>query len=112
MYLHRVWLFMTCVDSVVERRALRETVFPKLHEHCRHTLGLDVRVSSRCLNPTRCREHGHFCLVATAAQEVLRLFPSFCPFDADTAGRIFNEEFNVDVTTSLIQVSFRMKFKT
>ncbi|KAK5868545.1 hypothetical protein PBY51_009548 [Eleginops maclovinus] len=31
-------------DSVVERRALRESVFPKLREHCRHTLGLDVRV--------------------------------------------------------------------
>lgn len=46
-----VWLFMLCADSVVERRALRETVFPKLGEHCRHTLGLDVRVSPCCLKP-------------------------------------------------------------
>lgn len=35
-----------CLDSVLERRALRESVFPKLREHCRHTLGLDVRVST------------------------------------------------------------------
>uniref|UniRef100_A0A3Q3FW50 NACHT and WD repeat domain-containing protein 2-like n=1 Tax=Labrus bergylta TaxID=56723 RepID=A0A3Q3FW50_9LABR len=34
----------TCIDSVVERRALRENVFPKLRELCRHTLGLDLRV--------------------------------------------------------------------
>lgn len=89
MYLCRVWLFMMCVDSVVERRALRETVFPKLHEHCRHTLGLDVRVSSCCLNPTHCRPHGHFCWVVTAARE-----------DADSAGRIFSEELNVHVTST------------
>lgn len=31
-------------DSVMERRGLRERVFPKLREYCRHTLGLDVRV--------------------------------------------------------------------
>ena len=31
-------------DSVVERRALRETVFPKLREHCRNTHGLDLMV--------------------------------------------------------------------
>ncbi|XP_034721604.1 NACHT and WD repeat domain-containing protein 2 isoform X2 [Etheostoma cragini] len=31
-------------DSVVERRALRENVFPKLIEHCRNTLGLEVRL--------------------------------------------------------------------
>ncbi|XP_036933089.1 NACHT and WD repeat domain-containing protein 2 isoform X2 [Acanthopagrus latus] len=31
-------------DSVVERRALRESVFPRLREHCRRTLGLDVTV--------------------------------------------------------------------
>lgn len=105
-----VWLFMMCVDSVVERRALRETVFPKLREHCRHTLGLDVRVSSWCLNLTHCREHGLFCLVVTAAQKVLCLFPSFCPFGAEAAGRKFNKELNVDVTTTgTINV---LKFKT
>ncbi|XP_055370184.1 LOW QUALITY PROTEIN: NACHT and WD repeat domain-containing protein 2 [Betta splendens] len=31
-------------DSVVERRALREGVFPRFRQHCRHALGLDVRV--------------------------------------------------------------------
>ena len=31
-------------DSVVERRALRETVFPRLREHCRNTHGLDLMV--------------------------------------------------------------------
>lgn len=41
-----LFVFMLCTDSVVERRALRESVFPKLREHCRHTLGLDVRVST------------------------------------------------------------------
>ncbi|XP_029302325.1 NACHT and WD repeat domain-containing protein 2 [Cottoperca gobio] len=39
-----LFVFMVCKDSVVERKALRERVFPKLREHCRHTLGLDVRV--------------------------------------------------------------------
>lgn len=34
-----------CADSVVERRALREQVFPAFRQHCRHALGLDVRVS-------------------------------------------------------------------
>lgn len=37
---------MLCADSVVERRALRESVFPRLREHCRRTLGLDVTVSA------------------------------------------------------------------
>uniref|UniRef100_A0A4W5QW13 NACHT domain-containing protein n=1 Tax=Hucho hucho TaxID=62062 RepID=A0A4W5QW13_9TELE len=32
------------VYSVVERRALREGVFPRLREHCRHTHGLDFKV--------------------------------------------------------------------
>lgn len=54
-----VWIhvFVLCVDSVVERRALREGVFPKLREHCRHTLGLDLRVSTHScfLNAARCR---------------------------------------------------------
>ncbi|XP_072318013.1 NACHT and WD repeat domain-containing protein 2-like isoform X2 [Eucyclogobius newberryi] len=31
-------------DSVVERKALREAVFPRFREHCRHALGLDFRV--------------------------------------------------------------------
>lgn len=37
---------MLCTDSVVERRALRDSVFPRFREHCRHSLGLDVRVST------------------------------------------------------------------
>lgn len=40
-----VFVFLLCTDSVVERRALRETVFPELREHYRNTLGVDVRVS-------------------------------------------------------------------
>lgn len=40
-----LFVFMLCVDSVVERRSLRESVFPKLREQCRNALGLDVRVS-------------------------------------------------------------------
>uniref|UniRef100_A0A3Q3AJW4 NACHT domain-containing protein n=1 Tax=Kryptolebias marmoratus TaxID=37003 RepID=A0A3Q3AJW4_KRYMA len=35
-----------CADSVTERRDLREKVFPRFGEHCRRSLGLDVRVSS------------------------------------------------------------------
>lgn len=34
-----------CADSVAERRALGDKVFPAFRQHCRHTLGLDVRVS-------------------------------------------------------------------
>ncbi|XP_040901534.1 NACHT and WD repeat domain-containing protein 2 isoform X2 [Toxotes jaculatrix] len=40
----KLYLCSNPEDSVVERRALREHVFPKLTEHCRNTLGLDVRV--------------------------------------------------------------------
>ncbi|XP_026171557.1 NACHT and WD repeat domain-containing protein 2 [Mastacembelus armatus] len=40
----KLYLCSNPEDSIVERRALRENVFPKLREHCRHTLGLDVRV--------------------------------------------------------------------
>ncbi|XP_056138863.1 NACHT and WD repeat domain-containing protein 2-like [Lampris incognitus] len=40
----KVYLSSNPEDSAVERRALRETVFPRLREHCRHTLGVDVRV--------------------------------------------------------------------
>ncbi|XP_030600712.1 NACHT and WD repeat domain-containing protein 2 [Archocentrus centrarchus] len=40
----KVYLCSNPEDSVVERRALRETVFPRFREHCRHSLGLDVRV--------------------------------------------------------------------
>ncbi|CAJ1065607.1 hypothetical protein L3Q82_018869%2C partial [Xyrichtys novacula] len=40
----KLYLCSNPEDSVVERRALRENVFPKLGEHCRHTLGLDLRV--------------------------------------------------------------------
>ncbi|KAM4566138.1 NACHT and WD repeat domain-containing protein 2 [Odontesthes bonariensis] len=40
----KIYLCSNPDDSVVERRALRESVFPKFREHCRHSLGLDVRV--------------------------------------------------------------------
>ncbi|XP_026231645.1 NACHT and WD repeat domain-containing protein 2 isoform X1 [Anabas testudineus] len=40
----KLYLCSNPEDSIVERRALRESVFPKLREHCRCTLGLDVRV--------------------------------------------------------------------
>ncbi|XP_076590539.1 NACHT and WD repeat domain-containing protein 2 isoform X2 [Chaetodon auriga] len=40
----KLYLCSNPEDSVVERRALRESVFPRLREHCRQTLGLDVRV--------------------------------------------------------------------
>lgn len=32
------------IDSVLERRVLREDAFPKLRDHCQHMLGMDVRV--------------------------------------------------------------------
>ncbi|XP_027135917.1 NACHT and WD repeat domain-containing protein 2 isoform X4 [Larimichthys crocea] len=40
----KLYLCSNPEDSVLERRALRESVFPKLREHCRLALGLDVRV--------------------------------------------------------------------
>ncbi|XP_055751054.1 NACHT and WD repeat domain-containing protein 2-like [Salvelinus fontinalis] len=40
----KVYLCSNPEDSVVERRALRESVFPRLREHCRHTHGLDFKV--------------------------------------------------------------------
>uniref|UniRef100_A0A3P8TG08 NWD1/2-like winged helix-turn-helix domain-containing protein n=1 Tax=Amphiprion percula TaxID=161767 RepID=A0A3P8TG08_AMPPE len=40
----KIYLCSNPEDSVVERRALRETVFPRFTEHCRHSLGLEVRV--------------------------------------------------------------------
>ncbi|XP_074535636.1 NACHT and WD repeat domain-containing protein 2 [Halichoeres trimaculatus] len=40
----KLYLCSNPEDSVLERRALRENVFPKLREHCRHTQGLDLRV--------------------------------------------------------------------
>ncbi|XP_061136572.1 NACHT and WD repeat domain-containing protein 2 [Syngnathus typhle] len=40
----KLYLCSNPADSVVERRALREVVFPKLREHCRHNLGVDFRV--------------------------------------------------------------------
>ncbi|XP_075956683.1 NACHT and WD repeat domain-containing protein 2 [Anarhichas minor] len=40
----KLYLCSNPEDSMVERRALRESVFPQLREHCRKTLGLDVRV--------------------------------------------------------------------
>ncbi|XP_037315873.2 NACHT and WD repeat domain-containing protein 2-like [Pungitius pungitius] len=40
----KLYLCSNPEDSMVERRALRERVFPQLREHCRKTLGLDVRV--------------------------------------------------------------------
>lgn len=54
-----MFVLLLCTDSVVERRALRETVFPKLREHCRRSLGLDVRVSTHLslLNTDPCIEN-------------------------------------------------------
>uniref|UniRef100_UPI003AB07330 NACHT and WD repeat domain-containing protein 2-like n=1 Tax=Centroberyx gerrardi TaxID=166262 RepID=UPI003AB07330 len=40
----KLYLCSNPEDSVVERRALRESVFPRLRQHCRHTLGLDIRL--------------------------------------------------------------------
>ncbi|XP_054457796.1 NACHT and WD repeat domain-containing protein 2 [Anoplopoma fimbria] len=40
----KLYLCSNPEDSVAERRALRESVFPDLREHCRKTLGQDVRV--------------------------------------------------------------------
>ncbi|XP_057694316.1 NACHT and WD repeat domain-containing protein 2-like isoform X1 [Corythoichthys intestinalis] len=40
----KLYLCANPADSAVERRALREVVFPKLREHCRHKLGVDFRV--------------------------------------------------------------------
>lgn len=40
-----LFVFILRTDSIVERQALRQGVFPRLREHCRHTLGLDVTVS-------------------------------------------------------------------
>ncbi|XP_072248670.1 NACHT and WD repeat domain-containing protein 2 [Leuresthes tenuis] len=40
----KIYLCSNPHDSVAERRALRESVFPKFREHCRHSQGLDVRV--------------------------------------------------------------------
>ncbi|XP_059187871.1 NACHT and WD repeat domain-containing protein 2 [Centropristis striata] len=52
----KLYLCSNPEDSVVERRALRESVFPKLREHCRHTLGLDVRV----IDPFECSDPSHW----------------------------------------------------
>ncbi|XP_028276208.1 NACHT and WD repeat domain-containing protein 2 isoform X2 [Parambassis ranga] len=40
----KIYLCSNPEDSVVERKCLRECVVPRLREHCRHTLGLDVRL--------------------------------------------------------------------
>ncbi|KAL0973474.1 hypothetical protein UPYG_G00204420 [Umbra pygmaea] len=40
----KVYLCSNPEDSFVERRALRELVFPRLREHCRYTHGLDFKV--------------------------------------------------------------------
>ncbi|XP_041797238.1 NACHT and WD repeat domain-containing protein 2 isoform X2 [Chelmon rostratus] len=40
----KLYLCSNPEDSVVERRALRESVFPRLREQCRQTLGLDLLV--------------------------------------------------------------------
>lgn len=41
----KIYLISNPEDSVVERRALRESVFPRLREHCRATLGLHLTVT-------------------------------------------------------------------
>ncbi|XP_062275307.1 NACHT and WD repeat domain-containing protein 2-like [Scomber scombrus] len=40
----KLYLCSNPEDSIMERRALRESVFPELREQCRHTLGVDFRV--------------------------------------------------------------------
>ncbi|XP_063060464.1 NACHT and WD repeat domain-containing protein 2 [Engraulis encrasicolus] len=40
----KIYLCSNPEDSVQERRALREIVFPKLRDHCRRTHGVDFRV--------------------------------------------------------------------
>ncbi|XP_028978125.2 NACHT and WD repeat domain-containing protein 2 [Esox lucius] len=40
----KVYLCSNPGDSVLERKTLRESVFPRLREHCRHTHGLDFKV--------------------------------------------------------------------
>ncbi|KAK2847136.1 hypothetical protein Q5P01_010135 [Channa striata] len=52
----KLYLCSNPEDSIVERRALRECVFPKLREHCRDTLGLDVRV----IDPFESRDPSHW----------------------------------------------------
>ncbi|CAL8351226.1 unnamed protein product [Lota lota] len=41
----KIYLISNPEDSVVERRALRESVFPRLRDHCRNTHGLDLMVT-------------------------------------------------------------------
>ncbi|XP_058490281.1 NACHT and WD repeat domain-containing protein 2 [Solea solea] len=56
----KLYLCSNPQDSVLERKALRESVFPKLGEHCRKTWGLDLRVidpfesSDPCCWPDEC----------------------------------------------------------
>ncbi|XP_076846939.1 NACHT and WD repeat domain-containing protein 2 isoform X2 [Brachyhypopomus gauderio] len=40
----KIYLCSNPEDSVVERKVLREDVFPKLREDCRRTYGLDFRI--------------------------------------------------------------------
>ncbi|KAM9853514.1 NACHT and WD repeat domain-containing protein 2 [Aulostomus maculatus] len=40
----KLYLCSNPADSIVERKALKERVFPKLREHCRHKAGVDFRV--------------------------------------------------------------------
>ncbi|XP_023206508.1 NACHT and WD repeat domain-containing protein 2-like isoform X1 [Xiphophorus maculatus] len=40
----KIYLCSNPEDSVIERRALREKVFPRFREHCRSLLALDVRL--------------------------------------------------------------------
>ncbi|XP_022521703.2 NACHT and WD repeat domain-containing protein 2 [Astyanax mexicanus] len=40
----KVYLCSNPEDSVVERKYLRENIFPKLRDHCRRTYGVDFRV--------------------------------------------------------------------
>uniref|UniRef100_A0A672Z567 NWD1/2-like winged helix-turn-helix domain-containing protein n=1 Tax=Sphaeramia orbicularis TaxID=375764 RepID=A0A672Z567_9TELE len=54
--LFTLFVLMLCTDSAVERRALRESVFPRFREHCRHTLGLDVQV----IDPYECSDPGRW----------------------------------------------------
>ncbi|KAF3692862.1 NACHT and WD repeat domain-containing protein 2 [Channa argus] len=52
----KLYLCSNPEDSIIERRVLQECVFPKLREHCRYTLGLDVRV----IDPFESRDPSHW----------------------------------------------------
>ncbi|KAM9318052.1 NACHT and WD repeat domain-containing protein 2 isoform 1-T2 [Pholidichthys leucotaenia] len=62
----KIYLCSNPEDSVVERRALRERVFPTLTEHCRGSLGLDIRV----IDPFESSDPSHWPDTATRRQMI------------------------------------------